>query len=75
MPDEIDDHQIHIDEHTRFMLDIKFEQIKAERPDIAYNCYEHLNMHKAIQAQQAQQAMMMQMMASGKAPQIPQNNR
>ena len=72
MPDEIDDHQIHIDEHTKFMLDIRFEQIKAERPDIAYNFYEHLNMHKAIQSQQAQQAMMMQMLASGKTPQIPQ---
>jgi hypothetical protein len=73
MPDEIDDHQIHIDEHTKFMLDIRFEQIKAERPDIAYSFYEHLNMHRAIEAQNAQQAMMMQMMASGKAPpQIPQ---
>ena len=73
MPDEIDDHQIHIDEHTIFMLDIRFEQIKAERPDIAYSFYEHLNMHRAIEAQNAQQAMMMQMMASGKAPpQIPQ---
>lgn len=73
LPDEIDNHKIHIDEHIKFMLDIRFERIKAERPDIAYNFYEHLNMHRAIEAQNAQQAMMMQMMASGKAPpQIPQ---
>ena len=46
MPEEIDDHNIHITEHTKYMLDINFEKIKAERPDIAQMIYEHLNMHK-----------------------------
>lgn len=72
MPDEIDEHGLHIQEHTKFMLDIRFEEIKATRPDIAYMFYEHLNMHKAAQAQQEQRAMLMQMMAEGKAPQPQQ---
>lgn len=75
MPDEIDDHQLHIDIHTKYMLDIRFEKIKIESPETAYAFYEHLNMHKAIIAQQAQQAMMMQMMAEGNAPQPPNPSR
>jgi hypothetical protein len=70
MPDEIDDHGIHIVEHTKYMLDVNFEKIKVQRPEIGQMFYEHLAMHKAAQGQQAQQAMMMQMAADGKLPPV-----
>jgi hypothetical protein len=68
MPDEIDDHGLHITEHTKYMLDINFEKMKAQAPVIAQMFYEHLNMHKGIVSQQAQQAMLAQMAASGNIP-------
>ena len=68
MPDEIDNHEIHVTEHTKHMLDINFERIKAENSEIAMMFYEHRAMHESVIKQQAQQAMMMQMMANAPQP-------
>lgn len=64
-----DDHEIHIDEHMRFVLQAEFLMFKKSYPEKAEYFLNHIEQHKAIIAQNIQnqqmQAMQMQAMSKG----------
>lgn len=66
---EIDDHQIHIEEHMRYMLQVKYQVLKMKKPAYADAMIQHLNQHKMAQAQEQAQEMaqiqQMQMQMAG----------
>ena len=63
---EFDEHEIHIEEHLRYVLQMDFQLLKNRKPEYAEALENHLRKHKQVIAMQEQQAMMAQMqMASG----------
>lgn len=44
---EMDDHEIHIEEHTRYVLGVRFELLKHRKPEYAQLIIQHINEHKA----------------------------
>lgn len=66
---DFDDHEIHIDEHMRFVLQAEFILYRKHYPEKAEYFLNHIEQHKSIIAQQAQnaqmQAMQMQAMQKG----------
>lgn len=66
---DFDEHEIHIEEHLRYVLQMDFQLLKHKKPEYASALEAHLAMHKRIIAQQEQQALMaMQMGALGGVP-------
>ena len=65
---DFDDHEVHIEEHLRYVLQIDFQLLKKKKPEFASALEAHLSMHKQIVAQQEQQAMMAQMGVMGGGP-------
>ena len=60
---EIDDHQIHIEEHMRYMLQVQYQVMKMKRPAYAEAMIQHLNQHKqAIAQENAEQMAQVQQM-------------
>lgn len=59
-PDTYDDHAIHVNEHNRYRLDIKFDQIKVMYPQIAQAIDQHVQLHEQLMMMKIQQAMMLQ---------------
>ncbi len=57
---EFDEHEIHIDEHMRYMLQLDFHVMKRRKPEYAKAFENHLRQHKQIIAQERQAAMMEQ---------------
>lgn len=58
---EIDDHQIHIEEHMRYMLQMRYQVMQMKKPAYADAMIQHLNQHKqAIADEQAKGMMEMQ---------------
>jgi len=55
---DYDDHAIHIQEHNRFRLDVRYEQIEQQYPDVAMAFDLHVKQHKAMIQAQVQQAML-----------------
>ena len=47
-PSEIDDHELHINEHVAFMLGEDFEKKKAKNPKIEQIFLEHVKAHKMM---------------------------
>lgn len=66
---EFDEHEIHIDEHMRYMLQMDFHVLKMRKPEYAKEFENHIRQHKQIAAQQAKNEMMANMSA------IPQDDR
>ena len=63
---DFDDHEIHIEEHLRYVLQMDFLLLKHRKPEYAEALENHLKEHKEIVAMQEQQMMMqMQGMAGG----------
>ena len=63
---EFDEHEIHIEEHLRYILQMDFQLLKNRKPEYAEALESHLRQHKETIAMQEQQMMMQQMqMASG----------
>lgn len=62
---DYDDHDIHIDEHTRYILQMDFQILKLKKPEYAKAMEDHLQQHKEAQAQEAQQQMMAQLAQMG----------
>ena len=63
---DFDEHEIHIEEHLRYILQMDFQLLKNKKPEYAQALENHLRQHKEVIAQQEQQLMMQQMqMASG----------
>ena len=62
---DFDEHEIHIEEHLRYVLQMDFQLLKNKKPEYAQALENHLRQHKDIIAQQEQQMMMAQMGAMG----------
>ena len=61
---EFDEHEIHIEEHLRYILQMDFQLLKNRKPEYAKALEAHLSQHKQIVEQEEQQKMM-QMMGGG----------
>lgn len=55
---DYDEHDIHIEEHLRYILQMDFQLLKHKKPEYAQALENHLKEHKDIVAQMEQQAMM-----------------
>ena len=58
---DFDEHEIHIEEHLRYVLQMDFQILKNKKPEYAKALEDHLMMHKQIVAEQEQAMMMAQM--------------
>ena len=58
---DFDEHEIHIEEHLRYVLQMDFQLLKKKKPEYAEALENHLRQHKAIVEQEKQQMMMAQM--------------
>ena len=58
---DFDEHEIHIEEHLRYVLQMDFQLLKNKKPEYAQALENHLRQHKEIVAQEEQQQMMAQM--------------
>jgi hypothetical protein len=58
---DFDEHQIHIEEHLRYILQMDFQMLKMKKPDYAKALEEHLKQHKQIVEQEERQKMMAMM--------------
>ena len=62
---DFDEHEIHIEEHLRYILQMDFQMLKMKKPEYAQALEMHLRQHKEIVAQQEQQMMMAMQMGGG----------
>ena len=58
---EIDDHEIHIEEHSRYILQMDFQILKMRKPEYAAALENHLKEHKQIVNEEEQKKALMQM--------------
>ena len=59
---DFDEHEIHIEEHLRYILQMDFQLLKRKKPEYAKALENHLRQHKEIITREAQQQMMMAQM-------------
>ena len=59
---EIDDHEIHAEEHKIYCLQMKFQLLKMKKPQYAQALIEHMKQHEQIIAEQMQQEIAMMSM-------------
>ena len=64
---DFDEHEIHIEEHLRYILQMDFQLLKNKKPEYAEALENHLRQHKEVIAMQEQQMMQMQMASQGVA--------
>ncbi len=57
---ELDNHNVHIEEHMRYALQMDFYMLKQKKPEYAAAFEAHIKEHKAILEQEKQKEMMMQ---------------
>lgn len=62
---DFDEHEIHIEEHLRYILQMDFQLLKHKKPEYAEALENHLRQHKDIVAQEQQRMMMMAQMGGG----------
>ena len=65
---DIDEHKIHIEEHTRYILQMNFQILKYKKPEYAAALENHLKEHKQMIEQEEIQEMTKQMQLSGAMP-------
>ena len=58
---DFDDHEIHIEEHLRFVLQMDYQLLKMKKPEYAKAMEDHLRQHKQIVEQEEQQKMLAMM--------------
>ena len=58
---DFDEHEIHVEEHLRYVLQMDFQLLKMKKPEYASALEEHIKMHKQIIAQEEQQKMLLAM--------------
>ena len=58
---DFDEHEIHIEEHLRYILQMDFHLLKNKNPEYAQALENHLRKHKEVMAMMEQQKMMMAM--------------
>ena len=61
---EFDEHEIHIEEHLRYVLQMDFQLLKNRKPEYAQALENHLRQHKEVIAREEQEKMMMAMQGS-----------
>lgn len=52
---ELDEHEIHIEEHLRYVLQMDFQVLKLKKPEYAQALEDHIKAHKQIVAEEIQQ--------------------
>ena len=62
---DFDEHEIHIEEHLRYILQMDFQLLKNRKPEYAEALEEHLRQHKQVVAMEEQQKMMQMQGALG----------
>lgn len=62
---DFDEHEIHIEEHLRYILQMDFQMLKMKKPDYAQALEEHLRQHKQIVEQKEIKKMQSMMMNGG----------
>ena len=62
---DFDEHEIHIEEHLRYILQMDFQMLKMKKPDYAQALEEHLKQHKQIVEQEEIKKMQSMMMNGG----------
>ena len=62
---EFDEHEIHIEEHLRYILQMDFQLLKNKKPEYAKALENHLRQHKEVIAMEEQQKMMQMQGALG----------
>jgi hypothetical protein len=50
---DYDIHSLHLQEHNRFRLDVKYEEFEASNPELAAAFDEHCKMHEQVDSQKA----------------------
>lgn len=58
---EFDEHEIHIEEHLRYVLQMDFQLLKNKKPEYAQALENHIKQHKEIVKMEEQRQMMAQM--------------
>ena len=58
---DFDEHEIHVEEHLRYVLQMDFQLLKMKKPDYAAALEEHIKVHKQIIEQEEQQKMLQAM--------------
>lgn len=58
---EFDEHEIHIEEHLRYILQMDFQILKIKKPEYASALENHLKQHKRTVDEEEQQKIMQQM--------------
>ena len=61
---DFDNHEIHSEEHLRYILQMEFHLLKNKKPEYAEALENHLRQHKEALAQEAQQEMMAMQMGA-----------
>ena len=61
---DFDEHEIHIEEHLRYVLQMDFQLLKNRKPEYAQALENHIRQHKEVIAMQEQQMMQQMQMAS-----------
>ena len=64
---EFDEHEIHIEEHLRYILQMDFQLLKHRKPEYAETLENHLREHKEIVRQEGQQQAMAQLQGAGQS--------
>ena len=62
---DFDEHEIHIEEHMRYILQMDFQLLKHKKPEYAQALENHLRQHKEIMKQEEMQMMMQMQGAMG----------
>ena len=62
---EFDDHEIHIEEHLRYILQMDFQVLKMRKKEYAEALQDHLRQHKQVLKQERQQEQMKGMIPNG----------
>jgi hypothetical protein len=62
---DFDEHEIHIEEHLRYVLQMDFQLLKKKKPEYAEALENHLRQHKEAVAMAEQQQMMAMQMGGG----------
>ena len=62
---DFDEHEIHIEEHLRYILQMDFQLLKNKKPEYAEALENHLRQHKELVKTEEQQMIQQMQMASG----------
>lgn len=62
---DFDDHDIHVEEHLRYILQLDFQILKLKKPEYAKALEDHIHQHKEAIAQEEQKDMIAQLAQQG----------